>query len=389
MTIYLAFLQSKIQHQIPAYSFWEYYIKNGIEEAGYKWAEGEVDWAEGLVNTLDKKKLAKWKTVTWEKTVTDIKLKHNKKPITFFLSYLYPHQVEEQAIKEIQKIGIPCINFFCDNVREYTNIPKEFGIFDLNWVPEYKAIKMYKKANYPNINLPMPMWVHPKHRNLTPIQNDDISFIGSKDVQRWLLFEELSKQSLNLNIYGTGWQNQDSLDNEYLSPKKNITLTLKNQFAFLTKFGTKAYIRKLQQRNLQLSNSINLQKYLKGKPNFEEYISITQQSAITLGVNSYPSFNYTLNKPNTYSRLRDIEAPMLGACYLTQYTEGLEFMYDLGSEIEVYYSNTDLIEKIDALKINKVKRDKLRLMGQKKALSVHCIINSINKVADYFDKKTN
>lgn len=235
----------------------------------------------------------------------------------------------------------------------------------------------------------MPMWVHPKHRNLTPIQNDDISFIGSKDVQRWLLFEELSKQSLNLNIYGTGWQNQDSLDNEYLSPKKNITLTLKNQFAFLTKFGTKAYIRKLQQRNLQLSNSINLQKYLKGKPNFEEYISITQQSAITLGVNSYPSFNYTLNKPNTYSRLRDIEAPMLGACYLTQYTEGLEFMYDLGSEIEVYYSNTDLIEKIDALKINKVKRDKLRLMGQKKALSVHCIINSINKVADYFDKKTN
>ena len=75
---------------------------------------------------------------------------------------------------------------------------------------------------------------------------------------------------------------------------------------------------------------------MKKKPNDLEYVEITQQSMITLGVNRYPSFRYPLNKPDTYSRLRDLEAPMLGACYLTEWTEGLDDLYELGTEIETY-----------------------------------------------------
>lgn len=377
MTIYLAYLQSKIQHPIPAYSFWEYYIKNGIEEAGFRWAESDVDWAEGLMYSSDKIKLSDWKTKTWEKTIKDLKYKHAKKPIAFFLSYLYPHQVDKQAIKVIQKLGIPCVNFYCDNVREFSKAPKEYAVFDLNWVPEYKALKMYRKANYPHIHLPMPMWVHPKHRIINKTQNTAVSFIGSKDVQRLLLFEELSKKDINLNIYGAGWQNINNLNTETLKPSISTITTLKNQFTFLNKFGFKAYCRKLQQRNLHLANSTNLKNCIKGKPNFEKYITITQQSMITIGVNRYPSFNYPLTKPNTYSRLRDVEAPMLGACYLTEYTPGLENMYELGSEIEVYNDEDELVEKIDYLKMDSLKRDKLRFLGQSRALNNHSIGSSL------------
>ena len=386
MNIYLSFLQSKINHPVPAYSFWEYYIKNGIVEGGDEWQEGEVDWAEGLLYTLDKTKLAQWKTETWEKTVKDIQLKHNKKPISCFLSYLYPHQVEEQAIREIQKMGIPCVNFFCDNVREFTSAPKEFAVFDLNWVPEYKALTLYKKAGHQYIHLPMPMWVEPKNRNLPTIETNGVSFIGSVDVQRVLLFEEAVKKGLQINIYGKGWKDErvETIIHEKNIDKSGVKQTLVNQMVFLKRFGLAGFFRKMSQRNLQFNPSTNLEKSLKGKLTFEDYVTITKESAVTLGVNRYPSYHYPLNSPNTYSRLRDIEAPMLGACYLTEWTEGIDKLYEVGKEIEVYSNAEDLKEKAIRLLADKQKRMVLRRGGQERALKQHSIQTSLKAINQTF-----
>ena len=55
MKIFLSFLQSTVQHPIPAYSFWGYYIKNGIEESGNTWIElPGGDWALGIVPQEEK-----------------------------------------------------------------------------------------------------------------------------------------------------------------------------------------------------------------------------------------------------------------------------------------------------------------------------------------------
>jgi hypothetical protein len=381
MNIYLSFLQSKITHPIPAYSFWEYYIKNGIAEGGYEWQEGEVDWAEGLMYSADKVKLAKWKAETWEKTLTDIEKKHSKKPISFFLSYLYPHQVEEQAIKAIQKMGIPCVNFFCDNVREFTEAPKEFFVFDLSWVPEYKAVGMYKKAGYNYLHLPMPMWIAPQHRQIITAETNEISFIGSRDVQRWLLFEEVVKKGLDVNIYGSGWKN-DGIEpvNGNKIGKGGLKQTMLNQIRFLKRFGMTGFIRKLNQRNLRINASLSLEKCLRGKPVFDDYIRITKESAVTLGINRYPSYHHSLNNPDTYSRLRDIEAPMLGACYLTEWTDDIDTMYEIGKEIEIYKTTDELLEKVGYLLTDEKKREMLRKEGQKRALQNHGIAKSLQEL---------
>lgn len=383
MNVFLAFLQSKVNHTIPAYSFWEYYIKNGIEQAGFNWTEASVDWAEGLVHSQNPNELENWKSKTWDDTLTDIKKQHKKKPISLFLGYLYPHQVDEQAIKQIQAMGIPCINFFCDNVREFKIAPKEFSIFDLNWVPEYKALDMYKKAKYNFIHLPMPMWVDLKYRNVSSIEMNEISFIGSKDIQRTMLFEEIINHHIDLKIYGAGWLKSE---NELpMASNPNLIQTIKNQVNFISKYGLNEYFEKLKQRNTSTSVSSKLQAKLYGKIQFDEYIKITKESMITLGVNRYPSFSYPLENPNTYSRLRDIEAPMLGACYLTEYTQGLEDMYELGTEIETYKSIDEMVLKIDILKRDKNKRDSLRVEGQKRSLNEHSIPNSLHKISKYFN----
>ena len=228
MKIFLAFLQGEPNHAVPAYSFWQYYIKNGIEEAGHTWTEdSSIDWAKGLV-TQNKLDLASWKTNTWEKTINYLK----KHPVNLFLSYLYPHQIDESAVAELKKMGIPCVNFFCDNVREFIQPPKEFGIFNLNWVPEYKALAMYKKVGFAHTHLPMPMWVEPRFRTLPNFENEQISFIGSKDIQRQLFLEDLISKAPNINlaVYGNGWlvNNTKASNNQNLP----ISASINNQLKF-------------------------------------------------------------------------------------------------------------------------------------------------------------
>jgi hypothetical protein len=376
MRIFLSFLQSTIKHPIAAYNFWEHYIKNGIEEAGHEWIEcPDVDWALGLVPQSDAHH-TKWKSEAWSKTVECLRAK----PADMFLSYLYPEQIEVGAIREIQKMGIPCVNFYCDNVRQFKTAPIEFAVFDLNWVPEYKAGKLYQKAGYPYINLPMPIWVDPKLRVAQRETNQEITFIGSKDIQRRLLFEDIIKQNpeINLAIYGKGW------DETTLHPPAitgyAISKKMHHQYRFIKTHGVVAYARKLGQRNTSGLLTPSLKSKIRGLVNFEDYNKLTSQSMITVGINRYPSFQFPLSSPDTYSRLRDVEAPMLGACYLTEYTEGLEDLYVPGKEIEVYLTAEDFIDKVTQLKHDLQQRKALRANGQKRALHDHSIPSSLKKI---------
>lgn len=376
LKIFLSFFQSKIQHPIPAYAFWEYYIKNGIEEAGYEWTEHpDIDWAQGLV-PQSKTAHAAWKLNAWEKTITYLKLN----PVDVFLSYLYPQQIDVSAINEIKKMGIPCVNFFCDNVREFKAAPKQFACFTLNWVTEYKATDLYKAAKYPYINLPMPMWINPLQRVLTPETFNQVTFIGSKDVQRQLFFEQLVQHapSMPLAIYGKGWADTEAVNqpwaNDYTFNKK-----LRFQYAFISQHGLIPYLRKLTNPR-EGSISALLKEKIHYSPSFDLYNKLTAQSNVVLGVNRYPSFNYPLLKPDTYSRLRDIEAPMLGACYLTEWTAGLDQLYDIENEIWIYKSVEELTEKVKQLQKDASLRNKLKLNGQKRALDNHSIPQSLLKI---------
>jgi hypothetical protein len=377
MNIFLAFFQSNKAHPIPAYSFWPHYIKNGIAEAGHQWLEcAEVDWALGLVPKSHAEQI-QWLDESWNKTLSVLK----RKPVHLFLSYLYPEQININAITEIKKMGIPCVNFFCDNVREFKKLPSAFEVFDLNWVPELKAVKLYRKAGYPYINLPMPIWVDPKLREQSGENIEQITFIGSHDIQRQLFFERviLKAPDLKLAIYGSGWDKTATLSTNQVITDYTFNKKLLNQYYFIKKNGVIPYLRKLNSYKTA-AISPRLASKISGQVNFEDYCKLTAQSTVTLGVNRYPSFHFSINQPNTYSRLRDIEAPMLGACYLTEWTEGIEQLYDIENEINTYKNEDELITRINGLQNNAAKRKQLKINGQKRALQNHSIPQSISKI---------
>ncbi|HEY9692535.1 MAG TPA: glycosyltransferase [Oculatellaceae cyanobacterium] len=389
MRILLSCQQATRKHPVPAYDFWENYLKKGIEEAGHEWVEVPgVDWAEGLVylEDSDREALKAWRDRTWNQTVSYIKQQHQNKQFDFFLSYLFPKQVEPTAVEEIKSLGIPCVNFFCDNVREFKRVAKEFYCFDLHWVPEFKALPMYKQAKLNYIFAPMPLWIPTHQRTCEHSENYGVSFIGSRDVQREALFAQVIKYGLNVEIRGAAWSSSDSVINNVKSAK-SLGTTVLNQWRFFNKMGFQPFIRKITEKYQPKIAPNTFDKYVREKPNAEKYVEITQQSIITLGVNRYPSYRYPFNKPDTYSRLRDLEAPMMGACYLTEWTEGLDQLYELGEEIETYRTAQEMVEKIQQLKVDSDQRKKMRCQGQKRALAEHTIPQSLAKITNYLGIK--
>ncbi len=381
MRVFLNCQQSKCRHPVPAYQFWETYFKKGIEEAGYEWVEAEaVDWAEGLVY-FEEEALREWRERTWSRTISYLKQQHQIKPIDLFLSYLFPKQVEPSAVQEIQALGIPCVNFFCDNVREFARVPKEFYCFDLHWVPEFKAVKLYQLAGLNYIYAPMPVWIPPNQRTCHHLENYGVSFIGSRDIQREALFVQVLKLGVSLELRGAGWSQADTVNSNSVPQDKSLWKTLRNQVDFVANNGISACLGKATYKLQSRIPDSHFQHYVRAKPNAQEYVDIIQQSLITLGVNRYPSYRYPFSRPDTYSRMRDVEAPMMGACYLTEWTEGLDQLYELGEEIETYRTAEEMVEKIRLLEANAEKRKRMRCQAQKRALAEHTIAKSLTKIS--------
>jgi spore maturation protein CgeB len=73
---------------------------------------------------------------------------------------------------------------------------------------------------------------------------------------------------------------------------------------------------------------------------------------------------------------------MLGACYLTEYTDGVAALYDLGKEVETYKSTEELVHKLEDLSKSPDKRKRLRVAGQSRALSSLTVAATLKRICD-------
>lgn len=372
--IALSCLQDLNCHAIPAYRFWGSYFKNGIVEAGHSWTEvPEVDWAEGITN-LSPTRLSNWRDYTWSKTIRYLTREREQgRPVDVFLSYLYPVQIDSAAIRQIQGLGVRCVNFFCDNIREFSKIPPEFESFDLHWVPEWEALEMYKRAKLTTCFAPMPCWIPEQNRTPSSKENGDVTFIGSCDELRRRLLAEAMGMGARIMIGGSGWGAGASL-------RRGALVSFRSQLEFIRRRGLSQSLRRILRRFETSARPVIPLEYFLPPIDAASYMVLTQNSTITLGINRVPTFRRSLRHPLRYSRLRDIEAPMMGACYLTEWTGGLGELYDIGTEIETYRTAGEMVTKINELRQDPVKRRKLRERGQRRALTDLSIPESLRKM---------
>ena len=379
MRIFLSAQQALRRHAVPGYAFWEFYLKQGLAEAGHEVIETPgADWAEGLT-PMEPAARSRWLGETWTRTTDFLRTEHARQPVGLFLSYLFPDQVEPAAVTAIRALGIPCVNFFCDNVREFTRVPESYRSFNLHWVPEADARALYTKARLPFIYAPMPMWVPPALRSVPEKENTDITFIGSHDRLREDLLGEAVARGLPLRLHGDGWRPGGPVAGP---PPRTLGGTVANQLALLRTHGLRGFAMRATYQLQRPRPNGWIGQCWQPPLTGEDYFSATRESQIVIGINRYPSFRHPFARPGRYSRLRDIEAPMLGACYLTEQAPGLEDLYDLGAEIETYGDAVELVEKATQLQREPARRASLRRLGQRRALTDHTLARSLQRIVE-------
>jgi hypothetical protein len=380
LRIYLCCQQDLRPQPVPAYRFWAASFRAAFAEAGHACLEAPgCDWAEGLTPQAPEAHGA-WREATWQRAVDWIRLEHARQPVDLFLSYLYPGQVEAGGVAELRALGIPCVNFFCDNVRLFRRAPAEFRGFDLHWVPEAAARELYRRADLPFLHAPMPCWVAPQWRTTPAVESLPPTFVGTRDEQRERLFARAFALGLTMDLRGTGWAGEPV---PWADPPRGRGFRLlANQWEFASRHGFPALARKFARRVFPPEPiACDFAARAKEPCWGDDYFRVSRECRVCVGVNRYPSLRRPIDRPDCYSRLRDIEAPMAGAAYLTELAPGLGELYEIGREIEVYRDAGELAQKVETLGRDGPRRRMLRELGQRRALGEHGIATTVAKIA--------
>lgn len=378
MRIYLAFFQTRSSGTGTAtWGFWADMLRAALEEAGCTVLESPtVDWASGMAPEKQAE-LPAWRARNWSIVMEDLVRLQATGGVDLFLSYFFPEQIETAAITEIHRRGIPTVNFFCDNVREFRRIPEAYRPFQLHWVPEFAALAMYRDAALPHLHAPMPVWVPPAQRIAATREDPIATFLGSADPLRADLFAAVADQGVELQIRGRDWMPAGPAP--AWKPAPSLARRAVHQIDFIRRHGLAAWGRKFQRRSV-VRRSPPASWIGPAVPR-EEYYRLTRESAVTIGVNRFDSPRLRPGEIAAYSRLRDLEAPMLGACYLTEWAPGLDQLYDLENEIAVYRDAAGLVEQTRALLADPARRARLRRAGQRRALHEHQVARSLERIA--------
>lgn len=378
MKILLACQQSPVAYPIPAYGFWRTYFVEGLREAGHEVVEVPgVDWARGLL-PLPAAELATWRDQTWSRVLATAR---STPGLDLFLGYLYPRQIEPAALRSLRATGLPAVNFFCDNVREYRRLPAQFAGFDLHWVPEHAALPLYAARGWRAVFAPMPCWVPPARRNV-PTQDDGrLCFIGRADDLRRTLLRDVATAGLPLVLAGADW-NPSRGAPDTTSSRPPLGARVAGLLDFARRQGLRRTWRRLSRADRAPSATpFDFSGWLAGTPDDDTYAAMLSGSAVTLGVNRFAAAEGPTQSPPAYSRLRDIEAPMLGACYLTEWAPELPHLYDIGREIVTYRDSAELVEEARRLLTDPARRNLLRAAGSRRALADHTVGRSIDRLA--------
>lgn len=243
---------------------------------------------------IDRKNWHSVKKQRNEEMVSFVKEIVAKTKIDIIVCYLSGFSTTPQTLLEIKKLNIPMINESLDDERKFKSKKGKDGIykgtkdickfFDLSLTTSKSAIVKYL------VEKGHPIYKdyagnEKIYQNLHLDKIHDVSFIGANYGIRSSYIEFLKKAGINVYTKGSGWENGFADDNEM--------------------------------------------------------IKIFNQSKIVLGF-------ATVGKNDNICILkgRDFEVPLTGSFYITGHHDELREYFDIGKDIETYFSKEDLLKKV-------------------------------------------
>ena len=389
----------------PAYFYgglWSGNFYPALQELGHEIVESQVDLLPTsrfmhIKNNFTRQEL-EVRAQTTEEIIVEVIREHNRKPINLFLSYFYNAHFDPGGFDELRRLGIPSINFYCNSVYQFDCVAAIAKKADFSWHPEKEARQLYLKAGA------NPVWVQfGADPNLyAPRQCSrriaKAVFVGARysDRDRWLA--ALIRAGVPVDIYGAGWKAASPEQSPVLSPERAassreylgrpivkpgtvLSYLLGARDAIATDGLTKGSVRLLEQW-----------RYGKQTKSLQSICAAHARGFAPDVAELFSKYELSLNFSNVWAdgrpgsalvphvRLRDFEAPMAGASYMTGYSEEITEFYDIGREIECYREQAELIDKSIFYLAHPDAAEKLRCSAYARARADHTWVRRFQKL---------
>jgi len=239
--------------------------------------------------------------------------------IDLLLGQMWANLVPKEALMQVQAMGIPVINISMDDrLPDHWSHRSEVRSGSVGLAPGVdmmlttspETCLWFGVEDCPALFWPLASDPEVFAPNLNEIRDIDVLFIGNKYGLRGQIIRHLEKRGVAVDCYGNGWPN--------------------------------------------------------GYIDAEQMASLSKRARIILGVGTvgHCADVYTL-------KLRDFDALMTGALYLTHRNPDLCRLFKEGEEIEYYKSPAEAYEKVRHYLDHPDERFQIGLSGQRAAISEH------------------
>jgi len=129
---------------------------------------------------------------------------HIARPFDLFFSYFKDGMIDIQAIAEIQKFGVPTVNFSCNNTHQFYLVEHIAPHFDYNAHSERDVTDKFIAVGAKSIWFPLaanPAFYEPYTEQLAM----DVSFVGQYYASRPYYIRYLLDNGVNAQVYGPNW----------------------------------------------------------------------------------------------------------------------------------------------------------------------------------------
>jgi hypothetical protein len=322
------------------------------------------------------------RAVTTQRVLDEVRRAHAQRPLQLFLSYFYNAHFDPAGFAELRRLGIPSINFYCNSMYQFANVAQIAAAADVSWHTEREARRYYLAAGA------RPVWVQMAadadlYRPVDAgAREATLCFVGQRyaDRDRWLA--SLIGAGVPVAIYGSGWgadagERGDIPAPSYLGRRQTKPGSLSSYAALagetLRQQGVLAGAARLgalwRYRARSRALAPLLRPYIKGRA--ADLPATFGQYDVCLNLSNVWADGRPGSALIPHVRLRDFEAPMCGACYLTGHTDEIAECYAIGQEIDTYRTEGELIEKARFYLRNPERAEGLRQAGLRRTRRDH------------------
>ena len=280
------------------------------------------------------------------------------------VSYCFTSDIEPDLVRDTVAAGIPWVNFYCDSTYAFDRVAGLAREASLNWFPESEAEPSYRALGRALLCRPYAVNAAALPEAVCAEALHRIGFVGAARPGRLMQLAGLAALGCRVEVRGPGWRRASG-------PRSADAVAGSSPAP-----GRPRWSNRLGERLLgRLLRSVVRPG---GQLDDAELAGFVSRCRLILGLNEGRSGRHRVA---SYLKLRDVEFPGYGACYLTQQNPDVARAFEIGPEVLTFGSLPEAAALAREYAARPRLAEAIGRAGRRRVLGEHTWVTRLGEIA--------